>query len=71
MLSMGPVCILYSDLFSCVTLLRELLFQTDRNPDEDDTSATVTTLNGATLVETSDTVKLEDNAERRGRTCNC
>ena len=45
---------------------------TIRNPDEDEASSAVTTLNGATLVEASETVKLEDNAERRGgRTCNC
>ena len=43
-----------------------------RNPDEDEATSAVTTLNGATLVEAPETVKLEDNAEwRGGRTCNC
>ena len=55
-----------------VLYLSQLESHTVRNPDEDETSAAVTTLNGATLVEASETVKLEDNAERRGaRTCNC
>jgi len=43
-----------------------------RNPDEDEASVSgVTTLSGATLVEADETVKLEDNAEKRSRPCNC
>ena len=45
---------------------------TTRNPDEDEASVSgVTTLSGATLVEADETVKLEDNAEKRSRPCNC
>ena len=55
-----------------VQYLSQIESHTIRNPDEDEASSAVTTLNGATLVEASETVKLEDNAERRGgRTCNC
>ena len=52
--------------------LSQIESHTIRNPDEDEATSAVTTLNGATLVEAPETVKLEDNAERRGgRTCNC
>ena len=51
--------------------LRQLKSHATRNPDEDEASAAITTLNGATLVEAAETVKLEDNAEKSGRACAC
>ena len=57
--------------YCCLTILRQLKSHATRNPDEDEASAAITTLNGATLVEAEETVKLEDNAEKSGRACAC